>query len=344
MDYREVERMKIIQLLPEFIEGGVERHVLGLSNELSKMGHTVLVVSGGGKLQEKLENVEHWALPVYQKNPLTVTYAAIKIAMRIKREGWELIHAHSRVPAWIAWWASRLSGIPFIITAHSTYSKNMGIAPFKKALGAISISNWVQDYLDHYLPQKRVVIFNGMPPLQNQWKGSLQSTPFLFLFIGRLTKIKGLHIIMEALKDCSFHDWRLNVVGDGPQREELETFCHENHLSERVSFYGFQNNPDKWMAQCSCLLFPSLSEGMGLTLMRGIQMGVPVLASDLPPVRELCKNPEELIPPGKVELWKNGLLEILKSRETRQHFFQEKISGEKEMAERVASFYRKIIF
>ena len=45
----------------------MERHVLGLSNELSKMGHTVLVVSGGGKLQEKLENVEHWALPCIRK-------------------------------------------------------------------------------------------------------------------------------------------------------------------------------------------------------------------------------------------------------------------------------------
>ena len=337
--------MKIIQLLPEFSEGGVERHVLALSNELSKMGHTVLVVSGGGKLQKNLKNVEHWALPVYQKNPATGLYAAIKIANRAKQEKWNLIHAHSRVPAWIAWWASCFSGVPFVVTAHSTYSKNMGIAVFKKAAGAICISRWVYEYLDEYLPAKRVVILNGLPPLKISWKGELSSCPFIFLFVGRLTKLKGLHIVLEALKDCSFREknnWRLDIVGDGPFKQELEIKCADYNLSDKVFFHGFQDNPDQWMSECSCFLFPSLSEGMGLTLMRAIQMKVPVLASDLPPVKELSFSSECLITPGSVSEWKDALEEIILTRETKQ-FFMHELPFHKDMARDTANFYEEIL-
>ena len=59
--------MKIVQILPEFHEGGVERHVLWLSNELAAMGHTVVVVSAGGKLEPQLRDATHLRLPVHKK-------------------------------------------------------------------------------------------------------------------------------------------------------------------------------------------------------------------------------------------------------------------------------------
>ena len=56
--------LKVMQILPEFHEGGVERHVLWLSNEMAKKGHEVLVVTKGGKLESHLdERVGVWHLP-----------------------------------------------------------------------------------------------------------------------------------------------------------------------------------------------------------------------------------------------------------------------------------------
>ena len=125
MDDRGVGRLKIAQILPEFEEGGVERYVLWLSNALAEMGHEATVITAGGKLEENLDpNVAVVRLPVHKKNPLTALYCAISIASRAKREGWDILHAHSRVPVWIAFWASFISRKPWVFTAHDRYRRN----------------------------------------------------------------------------------------------------------------------------------------------------------------------------------------------------------------------------
>ena len=68
---RETDPMNIIHILPEMDEGGVERHVLWLANELAALGHTVTVVSAGGKLEAQLKGVKIVHLPVHRKNPQT---------------------------------------------------------------------------------------------------------------------------------------------------------------------------------------------------------------------------------------------------------------------------------
>ena len=95
--------LKILQILPELHEGGVERHVLWLSNALAARGNKVFVVSAGGKMVEELRGVDHLRLPVHRKNPATALWAAYRIARIARTRGVRILHAHSRVPAWIAW-------------------------------------------------------------------------------------------------------------------------------------------------------------------------------------------------------------------------------------------------
>ncbi len=61
------------------------------------------------------------------------------------------------------------------------------------------------------------------------------------------------------------------------------------------------------MADSSCLLFPSYTEGMPLTLAQAVLVGIPVLASDIPPVAELKGDHEGLLPPGNKRAWKAAL-------------------------------------
>lgn len=162
MDDRGVGRLKIAQILPEFEEGGVERHVLWLSNALSEMGHDVTVITAGGKLEEQLDpKVALVRLPVHKKNPFTALYCAISIASRTKREGWDILHAHSRVPAWIAWWVAGLSGRPWVATAHAQYSLNAGLIPYRKANGVICVSRTVREHLGSFLPENSEVVINA---------------------------------------------------------------------------------------------------------------------------------------------------------------------------------------
>jgi len=312
----------------------VERHVLWLSNELVSRGNSVTVISAGGKLEAYLKDVEHWTLPVQRKNLFTGFYCAIRIALRAKQENWQIFHSHSRAPSWIAWWASCFTGIPFVITAHSFYSLNIGLYPLKKAYAVISVSSAVRKYLKKFLPDNNKIIYNGLPPVKLAWEGS-PKTGSRLLFIGRLTRLKGVHILLKALAGLTPYKWSLDVVGDGPQRQDLETLTNDLGLSDRVIFRGFQDNTEQWLAKCSCLVFPSLEEGMGLTLMRAVQMGVPVIASDLPAVRELTSSPETLVKPGSTEYWGDALESFMVSGKVSKDFKRDLIMSQVEAVEKI---------
>jgi len=343
MDDPEMGPLKIAEILPEFHEGGVERHVLWLSNALAGIGHQVTVITAGGKLEGKLDTeVEIWRLPVHRKNPVTGLYSALKIACRAKRERWNILHAHSRVPAWIAWWASSIADVPWVFTAHARYSLNKGLKPFPRANGAICISRAVEKHLEQYLPDRRTVIMNGLPPSELKWENRGEQEK-RFLFVGRLTRIKGLHFVIEALGGLKNLEWKLDVIGDGPQREELEALSEYLGLSERVHFHGFRDDPQEWMARSDLLLFPSLDEGMGLVLMQAIQVGIPVLASDIEPVREVVGENAPLITPGDVGKWRQRIEEIIKGEENPPPFDIAAVPSVQTMTASVLRFFHSVV-
>lgn len=335
--------MKILHILPEFQEGGVERHVLWLSNELAASGHDVTVVSAGGKLEENLKGVRHISLPVHRKNPVTGVYSAIRIAMYAKSEKVDIIHAHSRVPAWIAWWTSTFSHVPWIATCHGFYSKNAGLIPYGHARLLVCVSDSVRAYMAALFPKARfTVLYNGLPELPYSWRPP-KDGPVRFLFVGRLTAKKGLRTVLESLSSFAGGDWVFDIVGDGPLIDSMKELTRSSGLEKQVFFHGFQDVPEKWMEECSCFFFPSLEEGMGLTLMRAIQMGVPVIASDLPAVRELAVSGEGLLPPGRVESWREELRKVLKKENVPwTRFDKRKIPTTGEMAKKTVAIYREI--
>ena len=335
--------MKILHILPEFQEGGVERHVLWLSNELAASGHGVTVVSAGGKLEDHLKGVRHISLPVHRKNPGTGIYSAIRIARYAKSEKIDIIHAHSRVPAWIAWWASTFSGVPWIATCHGFYSKNAGLIPYGHARLLICVSDSVRTYMSQLFPKSSfAVLYNGLPEVPFSWRPPADG-PVRFLFVGRLTEKKGLRTVLESLSSFAGGDWVFDIVGDGPLMDSMKELTRSLSLENQVFYHGFQDVPEKWMEKCSCFLFPSLEEGMGLTLMRTIQMAVPVIASDLPAVRELAVSSDCLLPPGRVESWREQLLKVLKRENVSwARFDKSNILSTGEMAKKVLEIYREI--
>lgn len=309
MDFGEVgHALKILQIVPDFEEGGVERHVLELIRELEALGHDLTLATAGGRLEAALPNsVKRIHLPVQRKNPITGLFCASYLAIRSR--SWDLLHAHSRVPAWIAWWASVLSGIPWVMTAHALYSRNAGLAPLSRAKGVICVSPAVRKHLEEHLPPHIVVIPNGLPPTSTRWEGRGFPDNPRFLFVGRLTRIKGLDTVIRALEPLANREWILDVIGDGPQRAELEALSRKLNLGAHIVFHGFRNDSAAWMARSGCLLFPSFSEGMGLVVMEALNLGLPVLSSSLEPLLPMASGP--LLPPGDVDAWSNAIAEVL---------------------------------
>ncbi|MST54629.1 glycosyltransferase family 4 protein [Pyramidobacter sp. SM-530-WT-4B] len=338
--------MKIIHILPELQIGGVERHVIDLSNELVGRGHEIMVISAGGQMERQLDSkvlVRH--LPVHKKNPLTGFYSAVKIARWIRHERWQLIHAHSRVPAWIASWASSLARVPWLYTAHAVYSHNLGLYPLKRADKVICVSRAVKDDLSEYIPANSQVIYNGLPESVPHWR-PLGGDTAVILAVGRLTRLKGIDTVLRALallKQEGICRWKFVIVGDGPQKRALEERAAGLDIASQVEFTGYREDIIEKLLNCSCYVLPSISEGMGLTLMLAAKMGVPVLASDLPAICELTLEREKLLPPAEISAWTRSLRQILSGcLEVAPKFDESVLLTEAQMAGKLLAIYQNL--
>ena len=331
--------MRILHIVPEFEEGGVERYVIQLAAEQLAHGHRVFLATAGGKLEPLLpREVEVIHLPVHRKNPLTGLYCAFCFAR--KHRQWDIVHAHSRVPAWIAWWTSAMTNFPWIMTAHSTYSLNAGLTPLKHARGVICVSDAVRRHLADYLPERTVTVTNGMRKPSLSWEGRGFPDNPRFLFVGRLARPKGLDAVIRALGGLKDRQWTLDVVGDGPQRTEWEALTAEMGLQERVTYHGFRDDVEAWMARSGCLLFSSYQEGMPLTVLEALAVGIPVLASDIEQLRPLSSG--TLIPPRDVEAWRGAIEKVLDSG-VASPLSVDKLTTFEEMANQIEAFYLEVL-
>ena len=337
--------MKIIQILPELGIGGVERHVIDLSNELAERGHDVLVASAGGNMLPQLSlKVGHRKMDVHRKNLITGLSCAVRIAGWIKSEGWQIVHAHSRVPAFIAWWAASMAETPWLYTAHACYSLNLGLLPLRHADAVICVSKTVQEHLSAYLPSKNLVVQNALPAASVLWTPGIEDRGAAkFLFVGRLTKIKGLQTVIEAFGLITEHNWTLDVLGDGPMLEELKKLVQNTGIQDQVVFHGYSDKADEYMAKSDCLLFPSYSEGMPLTLARAVQIGIPVIASDIPSVIEMAGAAKGLLPPGDIAAWSGSIASFINTRKTVLNIPVSNIPTLDRMVDADESVYRELL-
>lgn len=119
------------------------------------------------------------------------------------------------------------------------------------------------------------------------------------LFVGRLTKQKGLNYLLDALKLVAEHipEIHLRIVGSGELEHEIKAKVIELELNNSVTFEGYQTNLTKYYKRASATVLTSLYEGFPNVLVESISVGTPVISFD-------CKSgPSDILLPGV-----NGIL------------------------------------
>jgi glycosyltransferase involved in cell wall biosynthesis len=127
--------------------------------------------------------------------------------------------------------------------------------------------------------------------------------PVRLLWVGQLIPRKRLDVALvdvalAALGGLRNSSWRFDIVGGGESRPALEALTDQLGLRERVSFHGFQPNPERWYTEADLLLFPSWLENCPVTMMESMSYGVPCLAMRGDGVRFHNAN-SEIITHGK---------------------------------------------
>ena len=115
--------MKILMCTDAMGYGGAETHILSLCARLKKLGHTVAVASPGGELVNSLmeANIPHFSLPQLKKTPLSLMKWRKKLKKIVRRCGFEVLHAHARMPALAAKSVAKKTKAAFVVTAHAKF-------------------------------------------------------------------------------------------------------------------------------------------------------------------------------------------------------------------------------
>lgn len=114
-----------------------------------------------------------------------------------------------------------------------------------------------------------------------------------FLAVGRMSPLhKGFDILIKAfaLFAKQNKEWRLNIVGDGPEKESLQELIDNNDLSDRITIYPFTKDIQEYYSSASVFVLSSRWEGFPLVIMEALSHGLPIIASDIPVCREILQG------------------------------------------------------
>ncbi len=320
--------MHIVQLLPELNQGGVEQIVLALNRGLTRRGHSSTVISAGGDLAAQVEadGGNHITLDLCSKNPPTFPYRVRQLRHTLYELRPDILHAHSRVPAWLTWFANRKLAIPFITTVHGFNSVGKYSAIMTRGDRVICVSHPVKRYVQqHYeTPDEKIsVIHCGIDPkafnpdavdaaeverikdafdLHGKWVATS---------IGRITELKDYETFIEACAKAVKSRPELKGLIVGGVRQDKEDYFHR--LTELIRELGMEkhihiatdltNMPAVYTVSDVVVSCSKKPESFGLTLVEALAMNTPVIASRHGGPLDIIQEGENgfFFPPGNVE-------------------------------------------
>lgn len=321
--------LTVLQTLPALNSGGVERGTLEIARALVANGHRSIVVSSGGALVEQLiaEGSEHVTMPVHKKSLMSL-FEIRAFRQMLQKINPDIVHARSRIPAWIAWLALRKMNPAtrprFVTTVHGMYSVSPYSAIMTKGERVIAISQSVLEYIQQNYPgcpKERIqLIYRGADTVEFSY-GLIPSSDWLIKWqsmhpqlsdkiilglAGRLAPIKGhitfLHLIKElAPEHPNIHG--LIIGGAEPARAnyelELKQLVVQMELTNHISFTGHRDDMAEVLTQCHLLFsLRTTPEAFGRSTLEPLRIGKPVIGWNEGGVGEILN---EIYPFGTVK-------------------------------------------
>ena len=337
-------RLTVMQLLPALNAGGVERSTLEIGAALAASGHRSIAVSAGGRLIDQFvaAGSEHIALDIGRKSPATLrhVWTLRRLLTEIRPD---IVHARSRLPAWIGWHALR--GMPqatrphFVTTVHGLNSPGRYSAILTRGERVICVSNTLRDYvLKHYpgLDAARIaVIPRGIDPAEfprnyrasEEWRSHFFAEfpqlagGKLLVLPGRGTRLKGHRDAVELLAalrargvDAGLLLLGAREAGRETYIAEVEALAREHGVFDRLAITQPRSDMREVYSMSDLVLQLSTQpESFGRTVVEALALGRPVLGYAHGGVGELLAQlyPQGAVPLGDAATLRARALELL---------------------------------
>lgn len=299
-------KMKIMQVITQLQRGGAELLLLNICSGLIQKDKNIEI-----KIISLLKNLD--LAPEFEKFGIEVICVnsefdrffikIYKIYKQIKKFNPVIVHSHLLNADRYAFIAAFLAGVKHrICTAHnmepkiSRPKKISRIVTSLLAKRIIAISNCAKEFhvKNRCYPEKKLEVISNCPGFttDNIKPRSLQKMPeyIKLLNIGKLMVQKGQLYLIHAMKElqASSYNIILEIYGKGKDHNELFLRNEVAKLKlENVFFKGVTENIKDVFMNHHIMITPSLWEGMPLTVLEAMSMGIPIIASDIPPHREV---------------------------------------------------------
>jgi glycosyltransferase involved in cell wall biosynthesis len=304
--------MRIVQVIPELNEGGVERGVVELNREFVKKGIDSFVISAGGKLEKQI-NLDcgiFIKFDVCSKNIFTVISRVNGLKKILKEIKPDIIHVRSRVPAWLVYFANKSLKIKVVSTVHGFNSVGFYSSIMQKADEVICVSNSIKEYIQKNYQtneSKITVIPRGIDLelfnpknidetfIENFKKEFNLEDKFVVSSVGRVTQLKDYETFIKAImlvKKEIPNIVGLIVGGVRSDKEDylnsLKSLIKELNLEENIIFTGSQNKIEQIYALSNVVISSSKKpESFGRAVAEAICMNKPVIATNHGGVKDI---------------------------------------------------------
>jgi glycosyltransferase involved in cell wall biosynthesis len=246
----------------------------------------------------------------------------------LKGGDFDLVHTHGYFADILGIPAARILGIPHIATCHGFIANDVNLRMYNRLdRTALRFSGKIIAVSDDI---RRDLIGWGVRPsrvmtLQNAVDGPISEDLFLkhrdekrkslritngdfaVGYVGRLSEEKWVKYLLRAcsLLRRSGVAVRVILIGEGPQRQELEILVRDEDLEDVVYFAGFRRDVESWLPAFDAFVLPSLTEGTPMSVLEAMASGVPVVATAVGGLPQVIENGRNgiLVPPenpGKI--------------------------------------------
>ncbi|MBD3655380.1 glycosyltransferase family 4 protein [Marinobacter sp.] len=279
--------------------GGAELLVRELHEIYTNRNLHVHAIYLDGNIEDLKEN--EVVLGVNPRSPLNVLRIrklCKELSGRTKDE--LIVHAHLTWPFFYVALASLgLSNVRLIYTEHSTTNKRRKIPLlwvierllYARYTRIICISQGVYDSLANWvgpnISERLVTIPNGARIYSLAKRLPLEKRLPRLVSVGSLTSRKNFATAIHAIAQLRNEIDSYTIVGEGPERRDLEHIIESEQLEGKVKLIGWFDDIEVHLGAADIQLIPSLWEGFGLVAVEGMSTGLPVVASNVDGLREV---------------------------------------------------------
>jgi len=232
-----------------------------LVNSLCEYEKITLLVPNGAKflnrVNPKIDVIEYKSKDT-RNNPFLI----LEIFKIIKQLNPDVVHTHFAKSTQLFFLVNKILKTPHIATKHNPRKAKI----FNKVPNVIAVSQKVKDSINN---ENIHIIYNGVTPNKKYLLPSKKNDKFKIIAVGRLEKIKGFDILIQALSKLNF-DFELEIVGDGQELEKLQNLSKNLKIEKKINFLGFRTDVPALLNQADLQIISSHSEGFGIATIEGI--------------------------------------------------------------------------